>query len=144
METRSVFLFVSCFSHVLKKFRNWTNNQLLVQAMEPLQSRPVGMNRATRTYNVPVCTLKERLSGGVRQGTNLGPAPYLAAYEKMNWRSWFSPWKWNGEKQSGKCWQFCKVRVSFTNIVKGGGSKVICKRLGGAMYMVGVLCTPTA
>ena len=93
---------------------------------------------------MPVCTLKERLSGGVRQGTNLGPAPYLAAYEKMNWRSSrFSPWIWNGEKHSGKCWQFCKVRFHLQILSRGvksdmGGGG------GGAMYRVGVLCTPTA
>ena len=39
----------------------------------------MGANRAARTYSVPASTLKDRLSGRVKHGTNPGPAPYLTS-----------------------------------------------------------------
>lgn len=40
------------------------------------------MNRAAIVFEVPRTTLKDRLSGRVKHGTNPGPIPYLTREEE--------------------------------------------------------------
>ena len=54
----------------------------MLQAIEAVRSGTMGANRAARTFNVPASTLKDRLSGRVKHGTNPGPAPYLTIDEE--------------------------------------------------------------
>ena len=63
------------------KLRIWSNQSML-QAMEAVKSGSMGMNRAAIEHGVPRTTLKDRLSGRVIHGTNIGPKPYLTQEEK--------------------------------------------------------------
>ena len=64
------------------KRRQWTNEQM-VAAIEAFRngSSP-SINRAAKDHNVPPSTLKDRLSGRVKHGSNPGPSPYLTAEEE--------------------------------------------------------------
>jgi transposase-like protein len=64
-----------------KKFRKW-NNESMLEAIEAVRSGTMGANRAARSYGVPASTLKDRLSGRVKHGTNPGPALYLTSEEE--------------------------------------------------------------
>ena len=50
--------------------------------MEAVRSGDMKVNRASRVYEVPRTTLKDRLSGRVKHGTNPGPTPYLTCDEE--------------------------------------------------------------
>ena len=63
------------------KLRIWSNQSML-QAMETVKSGYMGMNRAAIEHGVPRTTLKDRLSGRVIHGTNIGPKPYLTQEEE--------------------------------------------------------------
>ena len=63
------------------KLRIWSNQSML-QAMEAVKSGSIGMNRAAIEHGVPRTTLKDRLSGRVIHGTNIGPKPYLTQEEE--------------------------------------------------------------
>jgi len=52
-----------------------------MQAIEAVRSEEMGANRAARAFGVPASTLKDRLSGRVKHGTNPGPIPYLFSEE---------------------------------------------------------------
>ena len=63
-----------------KKRKKWTKEQM-VKAMEAVRSGS-GINRAALDYGVPHTTLKDRLSGRVKDGVLPGPEPYLASEEE--------------------------------------------------------------
>lgn len=64
-----------------KKFRMWSNESM-EHAMEAVKSGKMGQNRAARVFGVPISTLKDRISGRVKHGTNPGPSPYLTPKEE--------------------------------------------------------------
>jgi len=49
----------------------------MVNALDAVVSGKMGVNRATLEFGVRHTTLKDRVSGGVLHGTNIGPKPYL-------------------------------------------------------------------
>ena len=51
-------------------------------AIEAVRSGDMTANRAASGFEVPPTTLKDRLSGRVRHGTNPGPKPYLTKQEE--------------------------------------------------------------
>ena len=51
-------------------------------AIEAVRSGDMTANRAASVFEVPPTTLKDRLSGRVRHGTNPGPKPYLTKQEE--------------------------------------------------------------
>ena len=57
------------------KLRSWSNQSML-GAME------AGVNRAALEHSVPRATLKDRLSGRIIHGSNIGPKPYLTQDEE--------------------------------------------------------------
>ena len=63
------------------KLRIWSNQSML-QAMETVKSGYMGMNRTAIEHGVPRTSLKDRLSGRVIHGTNIGPEPYLTQEEE--------------------------------------------------------------
>ena len=64
-----------------KKLRQWSNESML-RAIEAVKNGEMGQNRAALEYGVPRTTLKDRLSGRVVHGTNIGPKPYLTKEEE--------------------------------------------------------------
>ena len=42
----------------------------------------MGVNHAVKEFGVPTTTLRDRLSGLVTHGTNLGPQPYVSSQEE--------------------------------------------------------------
>ena len=84
------------------KLRIWSNQSML-QAMETVKSGYMGMNRAAIEHGVPRTSLKDRLSGRVIHGTNIGPKPYLTQEEENNLLSFLSTAvRWAMAKQGGK------------------------------------------
>ena len=65
-----------------QKLRLWSNESML-GAMKAVQDGRMGVNRAALEFQVPRTTLKDRISGRVVHGTNLGPKPYLTAEEEQ-------------------------------------------------------------
>ena len=63
------------------KLRIWSNQSML-RAMETVKSGYMGMNRAAIEHGVSQTTLKDRLSGRIIHGTNIGPKPYLTQKEE--------------------------------------------------------------
>jgi len=63
-----------------KTLRNWSDDSTR-QAIEAVRSEEMGANRGARAFGVPASTLKDRLSGRVKHGTNPGPIPYLSSEE---------------------------------------------------------------
>ena len=59
-----------------KTLRNWSDDSIM-QAIEAVRSGEMGANQAARAFGVPASTLKDRLSGRVKHGTNPGPTPSL-------------------------------------------------------------------
>ena len=53
----------------------------MLKAIEAVRSGAMGP-MAARTYSVPASTLKDRLSGRVKHGTNPSPVPYLTSDEE--------------------------------------------------------------
>ena len=53
------------------KLRQWTDDGM-VRALNAVQSGILGVNEAARDYKIPPTTLKDRLSGRVIHGTNMG------------------------------------------------------------------------
>ena len=72
---------VKRFSCSPAKFRSWSNEAML-QAIETVKSGKLGVNRAALEHNVLRTTLKDRISGRVVHGTNMGPKPYLTYEEE--------------------------------------------------------------
>ena len=64
-----------------RKLRQWTDDGM-VRAMNSVQSGILGVNEAAREYKIPPTTLKDRLSGRVIHGTNMGAKPYLSHEEE--------------------------------------------------------------
>ena len=64
-----------------KTLRNWSDESMR-QAIEAVRSGEMGANRAARAFDVPASTLKDRVSGRVKHGTNPGPVPYLSSDEE--------------------------------------------------------------
>ena len=64
-----------------RKLRQWTDDGM-VCAMNSVQSGILGVNEAAREYKIPPTTLKDRLSGRVIHGTNMGAKPYLSHEEE--------------------------------------------------------------
>ena len=81
------------------KLRIWSN-QAMLQAMETVKSGYMGMNRAAIEHGVPRTTLKDRLSGRVIHGTNIGPKPYLTQEEEKQLVQFLVNWAM--AKQGGK------------------------------------------
>ena len=66
--------------HSPKKRKKWTKEQM-VKAIEAVRLGS-GINRAALDYGIPRTTLKDRLSGRVKDGTLPGPEPYLTSEEE--------------------------------------------------------------
>ena len=64
-----------------KKLKLWSPESM-TNAMEAVRSGELRVNRAAAVFEVPCSTLKDRLSGRVKHGTNPGPAPYLTREEE--------------------------------------------------------------
>ena len=64
-----------------RKLKSWSNESMLL-AMKAVRDGTMGANLAAKTFSVPPSTLKDRLSGRVKHGTNPGLAPYLDAAEE--------------------------------------------------------------
>ena len=64
--------------NVYEKRHKW-DDRSMVEAMEVVKSGRLGVNRATNEYNVPKTTLKDRISGRVKHGSNPGRQPYLTS-----------------------------------------------------------------
>lgn len=52
------------------------------RALEAVTEGKMGVNRAALEYNVPRTTLKDRVSGRVIHGSNMGPKMYLTYEEE--------------------------------------------------------------
>ena len=50
--------------------------------IQTVNSGDIGPNLATRMFDVPATTLKDRLSGRVKHGSKPGPASYLTEEEE--------------------------------------------------------------
>ena len=55
----------------------------MLAAMEAVRQGTLSINKAAILHSVPKTTLKDRLSGRVVHGTNLGPAKYLDSEEEQ-------------------------------------------------------------
>ena len=55
----------------------------MVSAMNAVANGELGVNRAALEFGVLKTTLKDRLSGRVVHGANIGPKPYLNHEEKQ-------------------------------------------------------------
>ena len=64
-----------------KKLKAWSNASMLL-AITAVRDGTMSSNMASRTYNVPPSTLKDRISGRVKHGTKPGPIPYLTEVEE--------------------------------------------------------------
>ena len=64
------------------KLRQWTDDGM-VRALNAVQSGILGVNEAARDYKILPTTLKDRLSGRVIHGTNMGAKPYLSREEEQ-------------------------------------------------------------
>ena len=58
------------------KQKQWTENQMK-KAIEAVKSRKSGVNRAARDDGIPATTLKDRLSGRVKENCHFGQSRYL-------------------------------------------------------------------
>ena len=54
----------------------------MLGAMEAVRTGSMGVNRAVLEHSVPRTTLKDRLSGRIIHGSNIGPKPYLTQDEE--------------------------------------------------------------
>ena len=63
-----------------KKRKKWTQEQM-ASAIEAVKSGS-GINRAALNHGIPPTSLKNRLSGHVKDGTLPGPRPYLTSDEE--------------------------------------------------------------
>ena len=54
----------------------------MVAAMEAVKSGEMGVNRAALEHGIPKTTLKNRISGKVKHGTNPGPSSFLTKEEE--------------------------------------------------------------
>ena len=63
-----------------KKLKSWSNESMLL-AITAVRDGTMSSNMASRTYNVPPSTLKDRIYGRVKHGVP-GPIPYLTEVEE--------------------------------------------------------------
>ena len=63
------------------RLKTWPNSAM-IEAIDSVKSGKMSANKAARVYEVPSSTLKDRLSGKVKHGTNPGPSPYLTREEE--------------------------------------------------------------
>ena len=63
------------------KRKQWSNTSMQA-AMKAVSDDGMSINKAAVLHGVPKTTLKDRLSGRVVHGTNLGPAKYLDEEEE--------------------------------------------------------------
>ena len=64
-----------------KRLRQW-NDDAMKRALEAVAEGKIGVNRAALEFNVPRTTLKDRISGRVIHGSNMGPKTYLTHEEE--------------------------------------------------------------
>ena len=64
------------------KRKQWTNTQMEAAMNAVRNATAESINSAAKEYEVPITTLKNRLSGRVVHGTNSGPVPYLSKIEE--------------------------------------------------------------
>ena len=64
-----------------KKLRQW-NDDAMKRTLEAVAEGKMGVNRAALEFNVPRTTLKDRISGRVIHGSNMGPKTYLTHEEE--------------------------------------------------------------
>ena len=64
-----------------KKLCQW-NDDAMRRAVEAVTEGKWGVNRAALEFNVPRTTLKDRISGRVIHGSNMGPKTYLTNEEE--------------------------------------------------------------
>ena len=64
-----------------KKLRQW-DDDAMGRALEAVTEGKMSVNRAAVEYNVPRTTLKDRVSGRVIHGSNMGPKMYLTYEEE--------------------------------------------------------------
>jgi len=57
----------------------------MVNALDAVVSGKIGVNRATLEVGVPHTTLKDRASGRVLHGTNVGPKFIYVIKKRKNW-----------------------------------------------------------
>ena len=62
------------------KCKQWSNDAM-VSAMEEAE-RGMPVKHAARLFGVPKSTLRDRVAGNVKHGTNPGPVPYLTNAEE--------------------------------------------------------------
>ena len=62
-----------------RKLKSWSNESMIL-AIKAVRDG-MGTNMAARSFSVPP-TLKDRISGRVKHGTNSGPVPYLDESEE--------------------------------------------------------------
>ena len=65
-----------------KKKRKLWDERSMVAAMEAVKSGEMGVNRAALEHGIPKTTLKNRISGKVKHGTNPGPSSFLTKEEE--------------------------------------------------------------
>ena len=54
----------------------------MLQAVEAIKEGTLGLNEASRSYQVPRSTLRDRITGRVMHGKKSGPKPYLSSEEE--------------------------------------------------------------
>ena len=54
----------------------------MLQAVEAIKEGTLGLNEASRSYQVPRSTLRDRITGRVTHGEKSGPKPYLSSEEE--------------------------------------------------------------
>ena len=64
-----------------KKFKQWSDESML-QAIEAIKEGTLGLNEASRSYQVYRSTLKDKITGRVMHGEKSGPKPYLFSEEE--------------------------------------------------------------
>ena len=66
-----------------KKHKQWIETSM-IRAMEAEKSGEISANKAAKEVDVPLTTLKDRISGRVRHGRNPGAEPYLNQDEESS------------------------------------------------------------
>jgi len=56
----------------------------MIRAIEGVKLGEMSANKAAKEFDVPLTTLKDRISGRVRHGRNPGPEPYLNQDEESS------------------------------------------------------------
>ena len=66
-----------------KKHKQWIETSM-IHAIGAVKSGEMSANKAAKKFDVPLTTLKDRISERVRHGRNPGPEPYLNQDEESS------------------------------------------------------------